>query len=85
MTWNSGKSNKKMNIILAIVSIVLILVLGMVLVTDHRSTGKETKELTELADKEKKGIEDYENVKKRAAELAEQSQTSEEDLSLIHI
>ena len=54
MTWNSGKSNKKMNIILAIVSIVLILVLGMVLVTDHRSTGKETKELTELTDKEKK-------------------------------
>lgn len=80
MIWNKN-SGKKLNIIFAVISIVLVLVLGTIIIADHRSTGKETERLTELADKEKKGIEDYENVKKRAAELAEQSSESEEDSS----
>ena len=71
--WNNAKSKGKVNMLLAVLCSVLVLIMAALVVVDHRSTGKETKELTELADKEKKGIEDYENVKKRAAELAEQS------------
>lgn len=75
MNWNNGKKNT----VLALISVVLVLVLGGILVVDHKSTSKETEQLTELAEKEKKGIEDYESVKKRASELAEQLSESEEE------
>lgn len=79
MNWNNGKGSGKLNIILAALCCVLVLVLGMIVVADHRAASKETERLTELAEEQKKGIEDYENVKKRAEELEQQSETSEEE------
>lgn len=79
MNWNNVKSKGKVNMVLAVFCIVLMLIMATLVVVDHRSTKKETEKLTELAEEQKKGIEDYENVKKRAAELEKQSAVPEEE------
>lgn len=79
MNWNNAKSKGKVNMLLAVLCSVLVLIMAALVVVDHRSTKKETEELTELAEEQKKGIEDYENVKKRAAELEKQSAVPEEE------
>lgn len=79
MSWNNAKSKGKVNMLLAVLCSVLVLIMAALVVVDHRSTKKETEELTELAEEQKKGIEDYENVKKRAAELEKQSAVSEDE------
>ncbi|MDY3016069.1 MAG: hypothetical protein SOR79_02840 [Blautia sp.] len=79
MNWNNAKSKGKVNMLLAVLCSVLVLIMAALVVVDHRSTKKETEELTELAEEQKKGIEDYENVKKRVAELEKQSAVPEEE------
>lgn len=79
MNWSNGKGGGKLNIILAVLCCALVLVLGVIVVADHRAASKETDRLTELAEEQKKGIDDYENVKKRAAELEQQSAVPEEE------
>lgn len=74
MSWNSKKKKENTNYILAVVCVILTIILGVILINDSRIQKKETASLMELAENEKKGIEDYETVKKRADALAKQSE-----------
>lgn len=73
MSWKKNKSKGKINVLLAGVCIVLAILMGMILIHDHRIQARETARLMELAEDQKKGIEDYERVKKRADALEKQS------------
>ena len=73
--------NRKLNILLILICILLFAALGWILVTNHQDEKKESERLTEMAGDQSTGIEDYEEVKKHAAELAEQGEETEEDNS----
>lgn len=78
MGWNK-KNNRKLNIILIIICVLLLVIFGSVLVFNAAKERKESEHLSEIAGDQKTGIEDYEGVKERAAEIAEQSKQEQED------
>lgn len=60
------KKIKKTNILLGFICILLAVLLGFILVTSYKSEQKESRHLSEIADDQQSGIEDYEAVKERA-------------------
>ena len=66
-----NKKIKKTNILLGFICILLAVLLGFILVTSYKSEQKESRHLSEIADDQQSGIEDYEAVKERAKELEE--------------
>ena len=62
------KKIKKTNILLGFICILLAVLLGFILVTSYKSEQKESRHLSEIADDQQSGIEDYEAVKERAKE-----------------
>ena len=73
------KKTKKTNILLGFICILLAVLLGFILVTSYKSEQKESRHLSEIADDQQSGIEDYEAVKERAKELEEISSEEAED------
>ena len=73
------KKIKKTNILLGFICILLAVLLGFILVTSYKSEQKESRHLSEIADDQQSGIEDYEEVKERAKELEEISSEEAED------
>ena len=73
------KKIKKTNILLGFICILLAVLLGFILVTRYNSEQKESRHLSEIADDQQSGIEDYEAVKERAKELEEISSEEAED------
>ena len=73
------KKIKKTNILLGFICILLAVLLGSILVTSYKSEQKESRHLSEIADDQQSGIEDYEEVKERAKELEEISSEEAED------
>ena len=73
------KKIKKTNILLGFICILLAVLLGFILVTSYKSEQKESRHLSEIADDQQSGIEDYEAVKERAKELEEISSEETED------
>ena len=73
------KKTKKTNILLGFICILLAVLLGFILVTSYKSEQKESRHLSEIADDQQSGIEDYEEVKERAKELEEISSEEAED------
>ena len=73
------KKTKKTNILLGFICILLAVLLGFILVTRYTSEQKESRHLSEIADDQQSGIEDYEAVKERAKELEEISSEEAED------
>ena len=73
------KKIKKTNILLGFICILLAVLLGFILVTSYKSEQKESRHLSEIADDQQSGIEDYEAVKERAKELEEVSSEEAED------
>ena len=73
------KKIKKTNILLGFICILLAVLLGFILVTSYKSEQKESRHLSEIADDQQSGIEDYEAVKERAKELEEISSEEAED------
>lgn len=73
------KKIKKANILLGFICILLAVLLGFILVTSYKSEQKESRHLSEIADDQQSGIEDYEAVKERAKELEEISSEEAED------
>ena len=57
------KKIKKTNILLGFICILLAVLLGFILVTSYKSEQKESRHLSEIADDQQSGIEDYEAVK----------------------
>lgn len=53
------KKGRKTNILLGIICILLVGVLGSILVISRQAEQKESQRLTELADGQQSGIEDY--------------------------
>ena len=74
-----NKKIKKTNILLGFICILLAVLLGFILVTSYKSEQKESRHLSEIADDQQSGIEDYEAVKERAKELEEVSSEEAED------
>lgn len=74
-----NKKIKKTNILLGFICILLAVLLGFILVTSYKSEQKESRHLSEIADDQQSGIEDYEEVKERAKELEEISSEEAED------
>ncbi len=70
MNWNR-KSDKFTNIILSVICIVLIVILGGLVLTNHNEVKQESERLEKLAEKQKTGIDNYESVKEHASELEE--------------
>ena len=73
------KKIKKTNILLGFICILLAVLLGFILVTSYKSEQKESRHLSEIADDQQSGIEDYEAVKEHAKELEEISSEEAED------
>lgn len=73
------KKIKKTNILLGFICVLLAILLGFILVTSYKSEQKESRHLSEIADDQQSGIEDYEAVKERAKELEEISSEEAED------
>lgn len=73
------KKTKKTNILLGFICILLAVLLGFILVTSYKSEQKESRHLSEIADDQQSGIEDYEAVKERAKELEKISSEEAED------
>lgn len=73
------KKIKKTNILLGFICILLAVLLGFILVTSYKSEQKESRHLSEIADDQQSGIEDFEAVKERAKELEEISSEEAED------
>ena len=73
------KKIKMTNILLGFICILLAVLLGFILVTSYKSEQKESRHLSEIADDQQSGIEDYEAVKERAKELEEISSEEAED------
>lgn len=71
MSWNSRKDTKFTNVILVLICIGLIIVLGGLLVTNHKEVREESQRLQKLSEKQETGIDDYESVKEHASELQE--------------
>ena len=67
------------DILLGFICILLAVLLGFILVTSYKSEQKESRHLSEIADDQQSGIEDYEAVKERAKELEEVSSEEAED------
>ena len=74
-----NKKIKNTNILLGFICILLAVLLGFILVTSYKSEQKESRHLSEIADDQQSGIEDYEAVKERAKELEEVSSEEAED------
>ena len=73
------KKIKKTNILLGFICVLLAILLGFILVTSYKSEQKESRHLSEIADDQQSGIEDYEAVKERAKELEKISSEEAED------
>lgn len=56
------KKIKKTNILLGFICVLLAILLGFILVTSYKSEQKESRHLSEIADDQQSGIEDYEAV-----------------------
>ena len=72
------KRGKGTNILLGIICVLLIGVLGAILVFNQKTEQEESQRLTELANDQQSGIENYDAVKEHAEEL---QKASEEDAS----
>ena len=79
MSKRRKKKIKKTDILLGFICILLAVLLGFILVTSYKSEQKESRHLSEIADDQQSGIEDYEAVKERAKELEEISSEEAED------
>lgn len=73
MSWNSKKSNKVTNIILGLICIALVVILGGLLVTNHKEVKQESERLQKLSDSQETGIDDYESVKEHVSELEQEA------------
>ena len=81
MSWNSRKDNRFTNIILVLICIVLIVILGSLLLTNHKEVKQESERLEKLSQKQETGIDDYEAVKEHASELKEEADEEDADSS----
>lgn len=79
MSWNSRKDNRFTNIILVLICIVLIVILGSLLLTNHKEVKQESERLEKLSQKQETGIDDYEAVKEHASELKEEDAQEDEE------
>ena len=79
MSWNSRKDNRFTNIILVLICIVLIVILGSLLLTNHKEVKQESERLEKLSQKQETGIDDYEAVKEHASELKEEADEEDEE------
>ena len=78
MGWSSRKNGKATNIILVLICVVLIAILGVLLLTNHKEVKQESERLQKLSEKQETGIDDYDSVKEHASELKEEA-AEEED------
>ena len=79
MSWNSRKDNRFTNIIQVLISIVLIVILGGLLLTNHKEVKQESERLEKLSQNQATGIDDYEAVKEHASELKEEADEEDEE------
>lgn len=81
MSRTKKKKRKKINILLGFLCILLAGVLGSILVINYKAQQEEYRHLSEIADNQQSGIEDYESVKEHAKQLKEESSgdTGEEE------
>lgn len=79
MSWNSRKDNGFTNIILVLICIVLTVILGSLLLTNHKEVKQESERLEKLSQKQETGIDDYEAVKEHASELKEEADEEDEE------
>ena len=79
MSWNSRKDNRFTNIILVLICIVLIVILGGLLLTNHKEVKQESERLEKLSQNQATGIDDYEAVKEHASELKEEADEEDEE------
>lgn len=77
--FRNSKNNRKLNILLIILCILLLAVFGSILVLNHRVEQEEAESIAEKVGDQSTGIEDYESVKEHAQELAEKGEQTEED------
>lgn len=80
MFWNK-KNNRLINIFFAVLCVLLLAAFGTILVSNAKKEQAETERLSKMAEGEETGIEDYEGVQKRAAEIAEQAEEEETESS----
>lgn len=73
MSRTKKKKRKKINILLGFLCILLAGVLGSILVINYKAQQEEYRHLSEIADNQQSGIEDYESVKEHAKQLKEAS------------
>ena len=73
MSRTKKKKRKKINILLGFLCILLAGVLGSILVINYKAQQEEYRHLSEIADNQQSGIEDYESVKEHAKQLKEES------------
>ena len=73
MSRTKKKKRKKINILLGFLCILLAGVLGSILVINYKAEQEEYRHLSEIADNQQSGIEDYESVKEHAKQLREES------------
>lgn len=73
------KKGKKTNILLGFVCILLAGVLGSILVMNYKTEQEESRRLSEIADNQHSGIEDYEAVKEHAKQLEKASSEDTEN------
>ena len=64
--FRNSKNNRKLNILLIILCILLLAVLGSILVLNHRAEQEEAESIAEKVGDQSTGIEDYESVKEHA-------------------
>lgn len=67
------KSSKVTNVILVLLCIALAVILGGLLVTNHKEVRQESERLQKLSEKQETGIDNYEAVKEHASELEEEA------------
>ena len=73
MSRTKKKKRKKINILLGFLCILLAGALGSILVINYKAQQEEYRHLSEIADNQQSGIEDYESVKEHAKQLREES------------
>ena len=73
MGWSSRKNGKATNIILVLICVVLVAILGVLLLTNHKEVEQESERLQKLSEKQETGIDDYDSVKEHASELKEEA------------
>lgn len=77
--FGNKRGKKPGNIFFAVLCVLLLIAFGAILASNAKKEQTETEQLSEIAENEETGIEDYEGVQERAAEIEEQAREEEEN------